>query len=147
MAIVKSAVVQYMLATLRSRLIKSSESFHARGADLARWLPVPLFQSCFLIWIVGMIALNYFVMYPWLDIFWATHQPGNHEQHIAQLLAMIPPDAPVSAGGNINPHLSERRYITVFPELDVATMTIDKTVPVQYVIVDLHDVSTEAQAE
>jgi hypothetical protein len=60
---------------------------------------------------------------------------------------MIPPDAPVSAGGNINPHLSERRYITVFPELDIATMTIDKTVPVQYVIVDLHDVSPEARSE
>jgi uncharacterized membrane protein len=147
MAIVKRAVVQHMLAKLRSRLIKSSESFHARGADLARWLPASLFQSCFLIWIVGMIALNYFVMYPWLDIFWATHQPGNHEQHIAQLLAMIPPDAPVSAGGNINPHLSERRYITVFPELDVATLTINKAIPVQYVIVDLHDVSPESQAE
>jgi len=146
MAIVKSAVVQYTLATLRSRLIKSSESFHARGADLAQLLSVSRLQWCCLIWIVGMIGLNYFVMFPKLNIFWANHQPGSREQHIAQLLAMIPPDAPVSAGGNINPHLTERQYITVFPELNVATMNIEKTVPAQYVIVDLYDVSPEDQS-
>jgi hypothetical protein len=93
-----------------------------------------------------MIALNYFIMFPKLNTFWANHQPDTHEQHIAQLLAMIPPDAPVSAGGNINPHLTERQYITVFPELTIATMTVGKSVPVQYVIVDLNDVSPEDQS-
>ncbi len=127
-------------------LIKSSDSFHARGSDLARLLPVSLLQWYCLVWIIGMIVLNYFIMFPKLNTFWANHQPGPREQHIAQLLAMIPSDAPVSAGGNINPHLTERQYITVFPELTIATMTIGKSVPVQYVIVDLNDVSPEDQS-
>lgn len=146
-AIGKHTVGQRTLAMLRSGLIKSSDSFHARGSDLARLLPVSLLQWYCLAWIVGMVALNYFIMFPKLNTFWANHQPGPREQHIAQLLAMIPPDATVSAGGNINPHLTERRYITVFPELTIATMTIGKSVPVQYVIVDLNDVSPEDQSK
>ncbi|HEY4036358.1 MAG TPA: DUF2079 domain-containing protein [Ktedonobacteraceae bacterium] len=146
-AIGKRAIVQRTLTTLRSRLIKSSDSFHARGTDLAHSLPVSLLQLCCVIWIVGMIALNYFIMSPKLNIFWANHQPGDREQHITQLLTMIPPDAPVSAGGNINPHLTERQYITAFPELDIVTMNTGKTVPAQYVIVDLENVSPENKAE
>lgn len=146
-AIDKRAVVRRMLATLHSRLIKSSDSFHARGSDLAHLLPVSRLQWCSLVWIVGMIALNYFIMFPQLNSFWANHQPGVREQHIAQLLAMIPPDAPVSAGGNINPHLTERQHITVFPELTIATMTSGNSVPVEYVIVDLNKVSPENQSE
>lgn len=141
-----ASVVQRTFASLRSHLIKSLDSFHARGSDLAHLLPVSLLQWYCLVWIIGMIALNYFIMFPKLNTFWANHQPGTHEQHIAQLLAMIPPDAPVSAGGNINPHLTERQYITVFPELTIATMTVGKSVPVQYVIVDLNDVSPEDQS-
>jgi hypothetical protein len=142
-----ASVVQRPFATLRSRLRKSSDSFHARCSDLARLLPVSLLQWYCLAWIIGMVALNYFIMFPKLNTFWANHQPGSREQHIAQLLAMIPPDAAVSAGGNINPHLTERQYITVFPELTIATMTIGKSVPVQYVIVDLNDVSPEDQSK
>ncbi len=138
-----ASVVQRTFASLRSHLIKSLDSFQARGSDLAHLLPVSLLQWYCLVWIIGMIALNYFIMFPKLNTFWANHQPGTHEQHIAQLLAMIPPDAPVSAGGNINPHLTERQYITVFPELTIATMTVGKSIPVQYVIVDLNDVSPE----
>ncbi len=142
----RASVVQRTFASLRSHLIKSLDSFHARGSDLAHLLPVSLLQWYCLVWIIGMIALNYFIMFPKLNTFWANHQPGTHEQHIAQLLAMIPPDAPVSAGGNINPHLTERQYITVFPELTIATMTVGKSIPVQYVIVDLNDVSPEDQS-
>jgi uncharacterized membrane protein len=137
--------IQRIGTTLRSNWAKSSERFHARGADLARWLPISLFQSCFLIWIVGMTALNYFVMSSALNYFWANHQPGAHEQQVGQLLAMIPPDAPVSASGTLNPHLTERQYITTFPELNVATMTIGKTMPVEYVVVDLYDISPESK--
>jgi hypothetical protein len=74
------------------------------------------------------------------------HLPGAREQHIEQLLAMIPPDAPVSAGGNLNPHLTERRYVTVFPELTVATFTRGQDIPVDYIVVDLDYVSPENQA-
>ncbi len=93
-----------------------------------------------------MIALNYFVMFPALNAFWADHQPSTRERHIGQLLAMIPPNAPVSAGDDLNPHLTERRYVTIFPEIHVATMTIGKTIPVEYVIVDLHKISLESNA-
>jgi len=90
-----------------------------------------------------MIVLNYIIMLPLFNIFWADHLPGVREQRIEQLLAMIPPDAPVSASGSINPHLTERQYVTVFPELTVATMQPGVTVPVEYVIVDLTNVSPE----
>jgi uncharacterized membrane protein len=139
--------IQRIGTTLRSNWTKSSERFHARGADLARWLPISLFQSCFLIWIVGMTALNYFVMSSALNPFWADHQLGAHEQQVEQILAMIPPDAPVSASGTLNPHLTERQYITTFPELNVATMTIGKTMPVEYVIVDLYDISPDSKGK
>lgn len=93
-----------------------------------------------------MIALNYFVMFPALNAFWADHQPSTRERQIGQLLAMIPPNAPVSASGTLNPHLTERQYVTIFPEIHVATMTIGKTIPVEYVMVDLHDISPESNA-
>ena len=93
-----------------------------------------------------MIALNYFVMFPALNAFWADHQPGTRERQIGQLLAMIPPNAPVSASDTLNPHLTERQYVTIFPEIQVATMTIGKTIPVEYVMVDLRDISSESNA-
>jgi uncharacterized membrane protein len=134
-------VIQRLCSPLHSSWAKILEKFHARGTDLARWLPISLFQACFLIWMIGMIALNYFVMFPALNAFWADHQPGTRERQIGQLLAMIPPNAPVSASGTLNPHLTERQYVTIFPEIQVATMTIGKTIPVEYVIVDLHNIA------
>lgn len=137
---------QVLFVRLRFHMIKLLERLHARGRDLAQWLPISLLQACALLWIVGMIALNYFVMLPWLNVFWAKHQPGYREQRIEDLLAKIPADAPVSADGNLNPHLTERQYVTVFPELTIARMTVGKSIPVQYVIVDLYDVSPEDQS-
>jgi uncharacterized membrane protein len=120
-----------------------SRNFQARMSDLAR--PVPASNMLLLssIWIIAMIILNYIIMVPLLNIFWADHLPGTREQRIEQLLAMIPPDAPVSASGSLNPHLSERQYVTVFPELTVSTMQTGETIPVEYVIVDLTNVSPE----
>lgn len=120
-----------------------SRNFQARMVDLAR--PVSASRMLLLCstWIVAMIILNYIIMAPVLNIFWADRLPGVREQRIEQLLAMIPPDAPVSASGSINPHLTERQYVTVFPELTVATMQPGVTIPVEYVIVDLTNVSPE----
>jgi hypothetical protein len=56
---------------------------------------------------------------------------------------MIPPDASVSAGSNLNPHLTERQYVTVFPVLTVATPVKGQYIFVQYVIVDLNNVFPE----
>jgi uncharacterized membrane protein len=115
----------------------------ARMLDLVRWMPVPWLQGLLSVWIVVMIVLNITLVWPLLNSFLATHTPGPREQGIQRLLDMIPPNAVVSAGGNINPHLTERRYITVFPELTVATFTPHQEKTVQYVIVDLDDVSPE----
>jgi hypothetical protein len=111
--------------------------------DLAK--PVPVARMLFVCsaWIIGMIVLNYVIMIPVLNIFWADHRPDVREQRIEQILAMIPPDAPVSASGSLNPHLTERQYVTVFPELTVPTMQPGVTIPVEYVIIDLTNVSPE----
>jgi len=111
--------------------------------DLAKLTPATSLLLLCSAWIITMIILNYIIMTPLLNIFWADHQPGVREQRIEQLLALIPPDAAVSASGTLNPHLSERQYVTVFPELTVATMQPGVTVPVEYVIVDLTNVSPE----
>ena len=119
------------------------ESGRERMVDLARAVPVPILQWIMTIWIVGMIVLNIVIMTPWLNIFWADHRPSEREQHIEQLLALIPSDASVSAGGNLNPHLSDRRYVTVFPEIEVAAFGDKESRVVDYVVVDLDNASPE----
>jgi uncharacterized membrane protein len=57
---------------------------------------------------------------------------GAREERINRLLAMIPPDASVSASDTLNPHLSERQDLYLFPDIgrgdDVA----------QYIVIDLN---------
>jgi hypothetical protein len=119
------------------------EPFSERMAALARLVPLSRLQWVVTFWIVAMIVVNFIVMTPLFNIFWANHTPAAREQHIQQLLNMIPPDAAVSAGGNLNPHLAERQYVTVFPELTVATSDKNRLVTVQYIIVDLDNVFPE----
>lgn len=56
---------------------------------------------------------------------------GAREERINRLLAMIPPDASVSASDTLNPHLSERQDLYLFPDIgrgdDIA----------QYIIIDI----------
>ncbi|GCF07179.1 DUF2079 domain-containing protein [Dictyobacter arantiisoli] len=115
----------------------------SRMQDLAHWLPASWLQGVLAIWFVCMIALNLVVIWPQLYSFLPNAMPVARQQHIQQLLDMIPKDAVVSASGTLNPHLTERRYVTVFPELTVSTMTPGQAIPVQYVIVDLNQVSPE----
>jgi uncharacterized membrane protein len=118
-----------------------------RLAALAQMIPVGWLQWLVSVFLVGMIILNYMIMMPWLNIFWADAQPDARDQHIQQLLNMIPADASVSAGGNLNPHLTERRYITVFPQLTVKAYGDKSAQTVEYVIVDLDDVSPEDKTQ
>jgi hypothetical protein len=129
--------------TFTQRQAHTQKRLNARMVALAMLAPAPKMSVICSTWIIAMLILNYFLAIPLLKIFWADHQPGLREQRIEQLLAMIPPDAPVSASGSLNPHLSERQYITVFPELTVATMQPGVTIPVEYIIVDLTNVSPE----
>ncbi|HEX2172616.1 MAG TPA: DUF2079 domain-containing protein [Dehalococcoidia bacterium] len=40
----------------------------------------------------------------------------DHDRLGAELIRLIPPDAPVTASSGLNPHLSQRRQISLFPE-------------------------------
>ncbi|GAC1390030.1 MAG: hypothetical protein NVSMB38_06260 [Ktedonobacteraceae bacterium] len=111
-------------------------------APLAKRASLSPMQWWMSAWIVAMLLLNVVIMAPQLNVFWADHTPGTREQHINQLLAMIPPNASVSAGENLNPHLSQRLYITVFPAITFATSkNINNTV--QYIIVDVQSIFPE----
>ncbi|WP_069803356.1 DUF2079 domain-containing protein [Thermogemmatispora onikobensis] len=120
------------------------QRFCARMIPLARQINLTRLQWYVMLWILVLIGVNYVAEAPVLNSFWADHEPGPREQHIEQLLAMIPPDASVSAGDNLNPHLSERQRLAVFPSF---TGTIDgKQYTVDYIIVDLNAVFPEDRA-
>ena len=91
-----------------------------------------------------MFGLNFLIAKPELNIFWADHEPGSREQRIEQLLAKIPPDASVSASDDLNPHLSERRLLTVFPSVCLDARC-NQTV--HYVVVDLNNLTVANEAE
>ncbi|MBE3559432.1 MAG: DUF2079 domain-containing protein [Ktedonobacteraceae bacterium] len=131
------------IVTLKEIRDHSWQRLSERMVPLARSLPFPRVQWVIIAWFVLMIGLNQTLMHiPLSWVNWADHMPGAREQHIQQILDMIPPDATVSAGNNLNPHLSERQYVTLFPELTYTTeQGIRKTV--QYVVVDLNYVFPE----
>ena len=120
------------------------QRFSARMSPLAKMLTVFQLQWVLFVWIVLLIWLNYMIAIPQLNAFWADHTPGVREEQIQRVLALIPPDASVSAGTNLNPHLSERQLLAVFPSVCLDTQCNHT---VQYVIVDLNDVTVENPAE
>lgn len=115
-----------------------------RMLPLAEKISVFRLQWILSAWIILMIGFNYLLAVPQLNSFWADHDPGSREQHIQRLLALIPPDASVSAGTNLNPHLSERQLLAVFPSVCLDTACNDT---VEYVVVDLNSLTTENRAE
>ncbi len=116
--------------------------FSERMEPLVKAVPLAKFQWLACAWIIAMSLLNYAFMAPTLTNLMATNTPGSHEARIEQLLAEIPPDAPVSAGTSLNPHLTERQYITIFPNVTISSIPgNDQTV--KYVIVDLSAVFPE----
>jgi uncharacterized membrane protein len=113
--------------------------FSERMIPLARAISMRGLQWIACAWIIGMLGLNYAIAIPRLNAFWADHEPGRREQRIQQLLNLIPPDASVSAGDNLNPHLSERQHLAVFPS--------PLNTSVQYIIIDLNTVFPEDRTE
>jgi len=153
-SIVRSSVAQIVVARpvvlLQPRITLFNDTakriwqrFSERIADLARTIPLPRLQWYLCIWMSVMIGLNLIVMQPKINGLLADHKPGSREQHIQQLLDMIPPDAPIAAGSNLNPHLSERRYITVFPTTYFSSAQEGIYNTVQYIIVDLDSLFPE----
>ncbi len=112
-------------------------SFHERMSALASHVPIARLQWYLYAWIIVMIGLNFVIMIPPLDALWSTHGVTPREQHIQQILHLIPADAAVAASGNLNPHLTDRRYITIFPQI---TYYEDNNTrgTVQYVVVDMN---------
>jgi len=120
------------------------QRFSARMHPFAYKITISQLQWLLVIWVVLLIGLNYVIAIPQLNAFWADHTPGTREEHIQRVLALIPPDASVSAGTNLNPHLSERQLLAVFPSVCLDT---ECNHTVEYVVVDLNDLSVENLAE
>ncbi len=118
------------------------QNLDAHMAPLAKSASLERMQWWTSAWVIAMLALNLNILAPQLNVFWADHTPGVREQHVNQLLAMIPPNASVSASESLNPHLSQRLYITVFPEI---TFSTSKNInnKVQYIIVDVQNIFPE----
>ena len=134
--------VQQTRPTLIHMYRAQRSNVYVHAAPLAKHASLPRMQWWMSAWIVAMLALNFVIMAPQLNVFWADHTPGVREQHINQLLAMIPANASVSAGENLNPHLSQRLYITVFPAITFSTSkNINNTV--QYIVVDVQNIMPE----
>ena len=127
--------------TVVQLFIKQWQHFSERMIPVAKGASVSRLQWVIFSWIIGMIVLNYLVETPFLNTFWADHWPGRHEQHVEQLLARIPPDASIAASSNMNPHVSERQHLAVFPAFSDTSHNTPDTV--QYIIVDLNALAPE----
>ncbi len=133
---------QQVRPVLRDTYVNQKQKLHEHMAPLAKSASFERMQRWTSAWIVALVALNLVILTPQLNVFWADHTPGAREQHVNQLLAMIPSNASVSASESLNPHLSERLYITVFPEI---TFSTSKNInnKVQYIIVDVQSIFPE----
>ena len=146
-------LIHRMFDTLKPRVLRLTlpawrheqwQRFSACMTPLVKKLTVFQLQCILITWIVLLIELNYVIALPQLNAFWADHTPGSREEQIQRVLVLIPPDASVSAGTNLNPHLSERQLLAVFPSVCLDT-NCNHTV--QYVVVDLKNLSVENLAE
>ncbi|OLB41969.1 MAG: DUF2079 domain-containing protein [Chloroflexi bacterium] len=136
-----SAITQARWTSLACVFSRKWQQFSERMEPLARAIPLLRLQWITLVWVIAMAALNLAVISPILGNFWADHIPGTREQNIQRLLSMIPADASISAGSNLNPHVSERQHLAVFPSL--SDSNADTPDIVQYIIVDLNAVFPE----
>lgn len=119
------------------------QRFSERMKPFATAISIVHLQWVVVVWIIMMAVLNYFIIMPILNPFWPDHDPGSREQQIQQLLDMIPADASVSASDDLNPHLSERQLLAVFPSVCLDSSC---TRTVQYVIVDLNSLTIANRA-
>jgi uncharacterized membrane protein len=135
------------LSTRLSSITQASKTrwhnFSLQLSPLARLVPIRQLQWYLSLLLLAMLTLNMIVMTPQLNYIWPTHPVTDRELHIDQLLRDIPANATVSAGTNINPHVSERRYVTVFPSITITSLEQKSHILVDYIIVDLESVFPE----
>ncbi len=134
--------VQQVRPVLRATYTHQKRNIDDHMTPLAKYASLEQVQWWISAWIIALLFLNLIVLAPQLNVFWADHTPGTREQHINQLLAIIPSNASVSASESLNPHLSQRLYITVFPEITFSTSKKINN-KVQYIIVDVQSIFPE----
>lgn len=120
------------------------QRFGERMYPMTKKVPAYRLQGVLCFWLIFTMGLNYLIAIPQLNSFWADHLPGAREQQIQQLLDLIPPDASVSASDDLNPHLSERQCLAVFP---TTTIGAPCNQTVQYIIVDLDNLTLANRAD
>jgi uncharacterized membrane protein len=113
------------------------QSFSERMYPFAHTIPTYRFQSVLCAWLLFALCLNYLLSLPQLNPFWADHLPGVREQQIQQLIDLIPPKASVSASDDLNPHVSERQYLEVFPTVCMDPPTCSRSA--DYILIDLNN--------
>lgn len=130
--------IQPRLTRVASPLARGLQSrwrlFSERMYPFAKKVSAYRLQGILCLWLVFTMGLNYLIAIPQLNSFWPDHLPGAREQRIQQLISMIPPGASVSASDDLNPHVSERQCLAVFPTTYVASPGCNESV--QYIIVD-----------
>ena len=136
-----SGLLKKWVYTLIRQFFKQWGRFSERMIPVAKGASITRLQWVIYSWIIGMLILNYMVETPFLNAFWADHLPGSHEQHVEQLLAKIPSHASIAASSNMNPHVSERQRLAVFPAFSDTSHNTPDTV--QYIIVDLSALAPE----
>ncbi len=114
------------------------QSFGARMYPFTKKISAYRLQWVLCVWLIFSMVLNFLTITPQLNGFWVDHLPGGREQQIQQLIDLIPPTASVSASDDLNPHVSERQYLQVFPAICLDA-TCDQIV--QYIIVDLNNLT------
>lgn len=133
--------VQPRLARISRPIWRGSQerwqSFSERMYPLAKQTSAYRLQGMLCLWLIFAIGLNYMLALPQLNSFWADHMPGVREQQIQQLINLIPPDASVSASDDLNPHVSERQFLEVFPTICMDPPTCNRIA--DYIIVDLNN--------
>ncbi|MBV8821189.1 MAG: DUF2079 domain-containing protein [Ktedonobacteraceae bacterium] len=132
-----------MTVTLAQAGNRQWQRFSDSMIPLAKSLGNARLQQVLYGWLLAMCIFNFVIMAPLLSAFWPDHPLGSREQHIEHLLAMIPPSASVSASSTLNPHLSQRLYITLFPEITFSSSVRQVNTVVQYIIVDLDSLFPE----
>jgi uncharacterized membrane protein len=144
-ASVGNALAPRVTATQRAYVNQKKNAIE-HITPFATTTPVMRVQWFLSLWVVSMCLLNWLLMIPEINIFLPLQLPGSRDQHIQHLLDMIPANASVSASQSLNPHLSEREYITVFPQITFSTSKNSNNT-VQYVVVDTQEIYPEDQAD
>jgi uncharacterized membrane protein len=85
-------------------------------------------------------ARNLLAAGPFLQQFWPPLSVGTREARITHLLALIPPDASVSASETLNPHLGHRSDLYLFPDLGSGAA------PADYIVIDVDFLPLEDRA-